>query len=380
LQLWFVGAIWLYFYRLFMTDTQIGLLDAAAFGVGLLAEIPSGALADRYGRSRIVKIGVIISALGIGLQAFGGFWPILLFQIGVTVGAALISGADEALFFEKLQYKKDSLHWRKFVTRTTQMVHIAGFVAIPIGTLLYQVDNRLPFIINGLALVVAAILIWNIRDTQPKRTKQPLTKSIGEYVGNIKSGFHIISSKTLRIYVPIILALEGLLYAFDWGMLKLVLMDRFHIDVSLGGWVMTGASVLAVLLLYFMHKYAHHLSEKRALTMLCFAVCIVLIMSAYDIRLFGIAVIAVLYICDSALYPFISEAINHNTSSANRSTVISFASFLRALPYVLLAPVIGWLNTRGQLWLFLIFMAVLIMMAWVNYIIHKRRDSFVENF
>jgi hypothetical protein len=56
-NLWFVGAVWLYFYRLFITDQQVGFLDGMAFAIGLLAEIPAGALADRLGRDTMVKVG-----------------------------------------------------------------------------------------------------------------------------------------------------------------------------------------------------------------------------------------------------------------------------------------------------------------------------------
>ena len=44
----FVSAVWLYFYRIFITDQQVGILDGVAFAIGLIAEVPSGALADRF--------------------------------------------------------------------------------------------------------------------------------------------------------------------------------------------------------------------------------------------------------------------------------------------------------------------------------------------
>ncbi len=49
-NIWFVGAAWLYFYRLFINDQRVGILDGLAFTIGLIAEVPSGALADKFGR------------------------------------------------------------------------------------------------------------------------------------------------------------------------------------------------------------------------------------------------------------------------------------------------------------------------------------------
>ena len=69
--LFFTHAIWFHFYRLSINDQQIGLVDSIAFTIGLCAEVPSGALADLYGRGRIVKFGQILAAVGFIIQGFG---------------------------------------------------------------------------------------------------------------------------------------------------------------------------------------------------------------------------------------------------------------------------------------------------------------------
>jgi len=33
-NLFFVGAVWLYFFRLFISDQQVGILDGFAFAIG----------------------------------------------------------------------------------------------------------------------------------------------------------------------------------------------------------------------------------------------------------------------------------------------------------------------------------------------------------
>jgi len=48
------------------------------------------------------------------------------------------------------------------------------------------------------------------------------------------------------------------------------------------------------------------------------------------------------------------------------------------LPYVCLAPIIGLLNTKGQLQYFLIIWALLICVATIQYLLSTRRDTKVE--
>ena len=99
---WLINAIWLYSYRLFMNDAGAGLIGTITILVGLFAEIPSRALADKFGHGRVAKVGLVITAVGIAGMALSGFAYILIFNLFFFIGIALTSGADEALFYEKL--------------------------------------------------------------------------------------------------------------------------------------------------------------------------------------------------------------------------------------------------------------------------------------
>jgi hypothetical protein len=169
-----------------------------------------------------------------------------------------------------------------------------------------------------------------------------------------------------------ILAVQGILYVFNWGLLKIILLDRFHFSEEFGGMVLGVGCAVVVLVLHLMHRFAEKISEKLMLTILSFLVAGVLVLSTFNIHLLGILVILILYIGDGVMYPFVSEIINRHAPPDQRATAISVASFLRALPYVALAPLIGLLNMQGHLGAFLGIWAVLIILAWLIYFVHKR--------
>ncbi|MCL2869273.1 MFS transporter [Candidatus Saccharibacteria bacterium] len=378
LSFFMVEAIWLYFYRLYMNDAQIGLLDAVAFSVGLLVEVPSGALADKIGRARTMKIGVVLASAGIGLQALGGFWLILIMQAMLMAGFALMSGADEALFFEKLKFSRDSTQWRQLIMRSVQAMAIAGFVAIPLGSWLYGVSPQLPFILCGLFFLLALIPIWHLQDEKSSKQKVKLITSFRDYGKDIASGFRAFAQLKLRLYVPLILTVWGSLYVFNWGLLKMILMDRFGFSETFGGIVLGSASLLMLIALQLVHKYSNKLHEKHVLSVLSLVVASSFILSVLHLPLgISVAIIISLYLADGISRPFLSEILHNHTTDRQRATVVSVGNFFKEAPYVILAPLIGWLNTIGRLDIFLLIWPVLIVLAWSYYFVKKKHDEVV---
>jgi len=374
-NLWFLSAIWLYFYRLFITDREVGILDGMAFAIGLIAEVPSGVLADKFGRDKMVKLGQALAGSGLLIQAFGSnFLPFFVGQAVMMIGVSFVSGADEALFFDKLQYKQTSADWRKLITSGSQIALIGSTAATLIGGLLQTVNPRIPWILTGLSLIGSVVVVWSIKETRPSINKRKLIIELREHIQNIVSGFTEFGTKKLILYVPLIITVQGLFYAAGWGLLRLVLLDRFHFSAFGGSVAIAASSLITVGFLALLHKNAEQISEKFILTLIATLAGIGLISSIPNIGTWGFLVILVLYAGEHTLYAFMSEAVNYRTDEKQRATVLSVASFLRTMPYVILAPIIGYLNVQNKLEYFLITWTIFIVLAVIYYLSQKKLD------
>lgn len=363
-NMFFVSAVWLYFYRLFITDAQVGILDSMAFTLGLIAEVPSGALADKFGRGKIARLGLIFAGSGLFIQAIGGgFLPIFIGQSIMMIGMSFVSGADEALFFTKLDYNRESNQWRKLVTKGSQVSLIGGLAATLLGGWLHTINPHIPWILTGTAFFISALLIWELKDTQPTREKLSISDEIKTYFEGIVDGFQQFSSSHLLRYVPIILTVQALFYATGWGLLRIILLDRFHFDPFMGSVIVAACSVITIGILSGVHKYSEKIDEKIALSVIGVSAALSLLISIPDIGAWGAGVIFTLYAGERILYPFLSEAINNHANDQHRATTISVASFFKVLPYIGLAPMIGALNNNNHLEYFLLLWPVLIFLA-----------------
>lgn len=378
-SMWFVGAVWLYFYRIFITDQQVGVLDGIAFAIGLLAEVPSGALADKFGRDRLVKTGQLLAGLGIIIQALGSsFLPFFIGQTIMMVGVAFVSGADEALFYQKLKFNPRSREWRKLVMKGSQFALMGGLFATLLGAILHTINPRVPWLLNGLAFIIAALVVWQITDDRPSKARQKFSTEFTEYLEDIRDGFREFRLTKLALYVPYILIVQGLFYATGYGLLRLVLLDRFAFNPFWGSVVIASSSVITVGLLAYMHRSADRLSEKKVLVLIGVAAASSLLLSTANIGAWGFFVILALYAGEHVLQPFMSETLNTRAPEQKRATILSVASFLKTLPYVVLAPIIGYLNTHDALEYFLVIWALLILTVLAIYIHFKQQDSYIR--
>lgn len=377
-NLWFVGAVWLYFYRIYITDREVGILDGLAFAIGLIAEVPSGAMADKFGRDKMVKLGQLCAGIGLLIQAFGsGFLPFVVGQAVLMIGVSFVSGADEALFFDKLHFE-NPVDWRKLITRSSQIALIGSTLALMIGGALHGINPRIPWILTGLSFISSLFLIWSIKESSILKEKQEIFIELKNHILDIKAGFSQFLTPKLFLYVPIIIGVQGLFYAAGWGLLRMVLLDRFHFSPFWGSIAVSASSLITVGLLSYIHKYAEKMSEKRVLVFISTLAGISLLLSVPDIRMWGFFIILTLYAGEHLLQPFMSEIINYRTEKYQRATVLSVSSFLRTLPYVVLAPIIGYFSSQNTLEYFLYTWALIIGISIIIYLVLKKQDTKIK--
>lgn len=118
----------------------------------VLAEVPSGALADIVGRKKLVVFAAAMMVLEMALIVFApiGSSNLLFFlflgnRICSGLSEAAASGADEALAYDSLKALGREGDWAKLLERTTFVVSIGFFTTMILGAFAYD-----PAIVNGL--------------------------------------------------------------------------------------------------------------------------------------------------------------------------------------------------------------------------------------
>ena len=100
----------LYFRELGFSFFQLSLLLAAIPFFSLIFEIPTGAIADLYGRKFSVVLGVFLQAVGfLLLFFFTNYYSLILIMAFLGIASTLVSGAEEAWITDLINKKNKNL-------------------------------------------------------------------------------------------------------------------------------------------------------------------------------------------------------------------------------------------------------------------------------
>ena len=148
-----------------LTLEQFAILNMVWAISIVLAEVPSGALADIVGRRRLLIFAAILMVMEMSLIVFapiGASSLLFLMFLGNRICSGLseaaASGADEALAYDSLKALGREDEWARVLERTTFVVSIGFFSTMILGAFAYD-----PSIVNSALAVLNAD--WQLPDS-----------------------------------------------------------------------------------------------------------------------------------------------------------------------------------------------------------------------
>ena len=122
-----------------MSLSQIFLLQSIFSLAFLLWEIPSGYIADRFGRAFSIKLSAPIAAVSMVLYGLGShFWQFVLCELALALANGLISGIDTALLLDSLKAEGREKDFVRLSQRMNALGWAATAVGVPIAFLLVK--------------------------------------------------------------------------------------------------------------------------------------------------------------------------------------------------------------------------------------------------
>lgn len=167
---WFfvVIGVWVLIWRSFLSWEEIALVTSISLFVQLVLELPSGALADLWGRKNTVIFGRLLGVIGFAIFIFAtNFWMFLLGNILYLANWAFESGALSALLFDSL--KENGIgeeEYQRVEADTFFWCTIGMAVSSALGGYLYTLSRSLPYIVTTIVAFGAFVSAFGLEEPE----------------------------------------------------------------------------------------------------------------------------------------------------------------------------------------------------------------------
>jgi len=374
-NMWFMEAVWIYHFRIYASDTQIGWIDGLAFTFALLVEIPSGALADRFGRKKIYIIGLAsaaISMAGLGLATSNielFIWNFLLLG-----SMSLVSGADEALVYDSVLNANLEDKWDSIKAKQHRIVLLVVTFSTIVGGLLFLINTRLPFIAFSIIIIGAIFLALKYTETDANTLKA--NSKASSYLETLLSGIrHLLLTKNRHLAL-LTFGVLGLWYTFDWGALRPLQLDSFGYNETRQPYAAALILIISAIAVGFVRHTRLIFNTQYGIYIVSAIAFLFFLATAYDFELWTLIPLCLSIATLSILSVWLNDLVQRSTDSNKRSTVLSAFSFLYKLPLVLVSPLSGIYSDGQNISQLVVYISVILLVfILISYILFIRNSE-----
>ncbi|MFV0526829.1 MAG: MFS transporter [Acidimicrobiales bacterium] len=164
------GILVVYLGSIGLAPSQIGVLLAILYVATALFEVPTGLIADRFGRKLSVIVGqLIVAGALVAPTLLAGFWPFICIFVIIGLGRAMSSGADKSLFYDLLKLNNQESRYLRLLSGYQSAVAAASGLAILIGGLLAEISWDIVYWSSAVALVLSVYAIADLEELSDSR-------------------------------------------------------------------------------------------------------------------------------------------------------------------------------------------------------------------
>ena len=333
--MFFLPILALYYQGIVGSVQNVALVFATFSASIVLFEIPTGAIADLFGRRKTMIAGWALWFPALIILYYAqSLEGLLAFAILDGFSESLISGADRALLYDTLKAdNQEHLHKKALGTYWASWPLGATFGAI-IGGYLAQINLQTTISATLVTVVVATAIITLIKE--PKYHKE----ENNNFFKHIKSSLLFVKSNR---QVTLLFIGGMILWSVGESIhnLKPIFFEFKNIELIFFGYIMGIGMGLSSLGHYISHAVSDKFGNKRTLIFCTIMMGLGAILASYTPSLISAAFLLVGSLFFGIKNTIEEHLINIEIPSSKRATVLSLQSFVNHFSIVIVTPLFG---------------------------------------
>jgi MFS family permease len=309
----------------------------AIYSIAIVAfEIPSGYLADLFGRKNTLVLGAVLGTLGYLVYSFSfGFTGFLIAELMLGAGMSMISGADSALLYDTLaEHNKDD-QYTKYEGQIISVGNFAESLAGVTGGFLALISLRVPFYAQTVVAFIAIPAALTLREPVYKiATSGVRLKDILDIVR-----ISLYSDPKLRLNIFFSSVIGAATLSMAWFVQPI--FSSIGIPLAGYGILWTILNVSAGIFSSISYKIEKYFGERTTLILISASIPAGFILTALIGTRWALLVLLIFYFFRGIATPVLKDYVNRLTKSEMRATVLSVRSFVIRILFAIIAPLMG---------------------------------------
>jgi len=327
----FFGSLGLDFFHIMLIETSFALTV-------LIMEVPSGYLADKFGRRKIIIIGSLFGFVGMLIYSFSStFEFFVLSESLIGFACSFISGADSAILYDSLKELKREDEYKKIEGRREAIRTTAIGLAALLSGIIATFSFRANFFLTALTALIS--VIFALKLVEPKKAYSKSNVITTKFVTVLKE---TLQHKELILMILFSATIFGFSTAHFFVSQKF--LEVINMPLIYFGLIFALANFGVAALSLFAYKI-----EKKIGLFYSMVLATIFAASSFFIfgltpTLIGIIGIFTYQFARGIRTPIVKDFINKRTESSRRATVLSFDGFFGRGLFVIVSPIIGFLT------------------------------------
>lgn len=345
-----IAAMWLIYLqqRRGLSLTEATFVDVAFWIAGTLGEVPTGMVADTFGRKTSLVAGAAVMSVSIFAWAAAPTVPlIVLAYAGLAIGTTFLSGAEDALLYESVQIAGRAGDYTRLVGLAGATMLGATAIGSAASGLFASVELILPFLIAGVSLLAMLGIVMTFKEPQTEAMSGGQVRK--SYRQILRESFAMMRARPALRYPMLYLSLVPL---------AALIMETFFLQpqavalgVPLAG---VGVLVMATQLTNmagstWANRIAARVGEGRVLYIVPAIIVVSLILLAAFQVLLSLLTIAAISFVTAVVRPLVLNRIQGQVSDNVRATILSTQSLMAMLLVSIGEPTLGFMADQSGL-------------------------------